>query len=84
MKKIWFDYLFDADWCALERSRGRSPRKGWAVETLGRFHGIYSGKEIPEIRAVPICDVPSIRDVHPIRDIHQEKEIRQKEESVNV
>ncbi len=72
MKKIWFDYLFDADWCALERSRGRSPRKGWTVETLGRFHRIYSGKEIPVIRAVPI------------RDIRQEKEIRQKEESVNV
>ena len=78
MKKIWFDYLFDADWCALERSRGRSPRKGWTVETLGRFHGIYSGREIPEI-----CTVP-IRYIHPIRDVHQEKEIHQKEESVNV
>ncbi len=52
MKKVWFDYLFDADWCALERSRGRSPRKGWTVETLGRFHGIYSGREIPLIRDV--------------------------------
>ena len=72
MKKVWFDYLFDADWCALERSRGRSPRKGWTVETLGRFHGIYSGREIPSIRDVPI------------RDVHREKEIRQKEESVNV
>ena len=72
MKKVWFDYLFDADWCALERSRGRSPRKGWTVETLGRFHGIYSRREIPLIRDVPI------------RDVHREKEIRQKEESVNV
>lgn len=72
MKKVWFDYLFDADWCALERSRGRSPRKGWTVETLGRFHGIYSGREIPLIHDVPI------------RDVHQHKEIRQKEESVNV
>ena len=77
MKKVWFDYLFDADWCALERSRGRSPRKGWTVETLGRFHGIYSGREIPSIHDVPIHDVP-------IRDVHQEKEIHQKEESVNV
>jgi hypothetical protein len=72
MKKVWFDYLFDADWCALERSRGRSPRKGWTVETLGRFHGIYSGREIPSIHDVPI------------HDVQQEKEIRQKEESVNV
>ena len=72
MKKVWFDYLFDADWCALERSRGRSPRKGWTVETLGRFHGIYSEREIPLIHDVPI------------RDVRQEKEIRQKEESVNV
>lgn len=72
MKKVWFDYLFDADWCALERSRGRSPRKGWTVETLGRFHGIYSGREIPSIHDVPI------------HDVRQHKEIRQKEESVNV
>ena len=72
MKKVWFDFLFDADWCALERSRGRSPRKGWTVETLGRFHGIYSGREIPSTHDVPI------------RDVRQEKEIRQKEESVNV
>ena len=72
MKKVWFDYLFDADWCALERSRGRSPRKGWTVETLGRFHGIYSGREIPLIHDVPI------------HDVRQDKEIRQKEESVNV
>ena len=63
MKKVWFDYLFDADWCALERSRGRSPRNGWTVETLGRFHGIYSGREIP-----------SIRDVHQEKEIRQKEE----------